>query len=81
MGSSVFDIFIIVGLSALLVSTDRAMREPQDVKRATETGSTFFCICTFILLDNPSPWQPSDLLNFYAYGKGSHVCIPSSGNY
>ncbi len=25
---------IIVGLSALLVSTDRAMREPQDVKRA-----------------------------------------------
>ncbi len=35
---------IIVGLSALLVSTDRAMREPQDVERVTD-GSTFlFCI-------------------------------------
>ena len=29
------DIYIIVGLSALLVSINRAMREPQDVKRAT----------------------------------------------
>ena len=35
---------IIVGLSALLVSTNRAMREPQDVERVTD-GSTFlFCI-------------------------------------
>ena len=33
--SGMLDIYIIVGLSALLVSTDRAMREPQDVKRAT----------------------------------------------
>ena len=34
---------IIVGLSALLVSTDRAMREPQYVERASD-GSTFFFV-------------------------------------
>ena len=39
---------IIVGLSALLVSTNRAMREPQDVERVTD-GSTFlFCILSFL---------------------------------
>ena len=37
-----FALYIDVGLSALLVSTDRAMREPQHVERAAVLGSTFF---------------------------------------
>ena len=36
-------IYIIVGLSALLVSTNRAMREPQDVERA-QTAPRFFFV-------------------------------------
>ena len=36
-------IYIYVGLSALLVSTDRAMREPREVERA-KSGSTFFVL-------------------------------------
>ena len=35
---------IIVGLSALLVSTNRAMREPQDVERVTDGSTFFFCM-------------------------------------
>ena len=41
--SGVSDIYVIVGLSALLVSTDRAIPGPQDVKRA-QAGSTFFFV-------------------------------------
>ena len=35
---------IIVGLSALLVSTNRAMREPQDVERVTDGSTFFYCM-------------------------------------
>ena len=52
---------IIVGLSALLVSTNRAMREPQDVERVTD-GSTFlFCILSYAfteLMNCPVPMEP-----------------------
>ena len=41
---------IIVGLSALLVSTNRAIPAPQDVERVTD-GSTFlFCILSLFIL-------------------------------
>ena len=48
-----FALYIDVGLSALLVSTERAMREPQHVERAAVLGSTFFfgrCIISLSLL-------------------------------
>ena len=35
------------GVSALLVSTDRVMRRPQHVKRATDWLHVFFCICMY----------------------------------
>ncbi len=42
---SVSYIHIGVGLSALLVSTDRVMRSPQNVKRAKVSGlHVFFCV-------------------------------------
>ena len=42
-------IYIIVGLSALLVSTNRAMREPQDVERAQTAPRFFFVSVLFHL--------------------------------
>ena len=36
--------YIGVGLSALLVSADRAMREPSDCGTGDRAGSTFFCV-------------------------------------
>ena len=41
----VFYILINVGLSALLVSTNRAMREPYYVERASGLAPRLFCIC------------------------------------
>ena len=38
-------IYTYVGLSALLVSTDRAMRRPSNRGTSNRTGSTFFCVC------------------------------------
>ena len=33
-----------VGLSALLVSTNRAMRRPSECEASDKAGSTFFCM-------------------------------------
>jgi hypothetical protein len=43
----VFYILISVGLSALLVSTNWAMREPYYVERASGLAPRFFCIHVF----------------------------------
>ena len=47
---------IIVGLSALLVSTNRAIPEPQDVERVTDGSTLLFCILSLlsILTENTS---------------------------
>ena len=37
-----YHIYIGVGFSALLVSTDRAMREPSGCEAGNSAGSTFF---------------------------------------
>ena len=42
MSMQVIYIYTYVGLSALLVSTDRAMREPTNCGTSDRTGSTFF---------------------------------------
>ena len=42
-----YDIYIGVGLSALLGQTDRAMREPQHVGSGTELAPRFWCVCAF----------------------------------
>lgn len=42
-------LYIHIGVgSALLVSTNRAMRRPQNVRRVTGTGSHAFCFITYI---------------------------------
>ena len=43
-------IYIYVGLSSLLVSTDRAMREPRYVERATELAPRFFVYVAICLI-------------------------------
>lgn len=51
-------IYIIVGLSALLVPTIRAMREPLYSGTSGRTGSTFFiCVCTINHLINRHSWS------------------------
>ena len=42
--------YIIVGLSALLVSTYRAMREPLNRGTSNRIGSTSFCVCNQCLI-------------------------------
>jgi len=59
--SGALDIYIIVGLSALLVSTNRAMREPQHVERATGWLHVFFVYVRHLNHSiNSSLWQPGD---------------------
>ena len=51
--SGALDIYIIVGLSALLVSTNRAMRRPQDVKRVTDWLHAFFVYVRILNFTKP----------------------------
>ena len=39
-----------VGLSTLLVSTNRAMREPLECGTSDRTGSTFFYVYIYVLM-------------------------------
>ena len=77
MCSGASDIYIIVGLSALLVSTKRGSsraltREASD----RELAPRFFCICTFYYLTIRSPWQPSDILFFMRMEKNDNYEAP-----
>ena len=49
MSMSAFYIYTYVGLSALLVSTRRAMRRPIDRGTSDRTGSTFFFVYAKII--------------------------------